>query len=312
MKVVNVNTINDTIFLVNKCDLDKILKIGIIETTKEDDNKEKVYIISKMQDNLTQKLYILLLKNKETKKISDSIKKIDSLVKYQKKYGKHKRYELIKIALEKYLNEKIKDIIPMEELDKKNLEDVLIKVVQTMVERSENMISEGTKIITEYIEETNEKNIDDFEIELNRNIERIKAGICNNNFLIISEIENKVYLPYRIDELKEYIINDKEKYIDLQDVIKKEFIKEYKIFFDTPSKARFFETYKLIKNKEKRNFIVAFFYAIKMMFYKDINAAIIASCKNQLQLNNYLYFLKSKNVDNFEYFKIIYDVSPQK
>ena len=100
-----------------------------------------------------------------------------------------------------------------------------------------------------------------------------------------------------------------QKYKNAQEVVEKEFIKEYKKFFKKPGKARFYETYKLIKKKEKRNFIVALFYAIKMMFNKKINAAIISAFKSELELNNYLYFLKSKNTDAFEYFKIIYDVA---
>lgn len=313
MEVVNLNKKNSTIFLVNKHDLEKILRTGIIETTKDDDNKEKVYIISTIEDNLSKHFNILLLKNVETKKVSDSIKKIDSLIKYQNKFGKHDKYELVKISIEKYINKKIKKEqtnTSIMDIDKTILEEVLVKVVQTMVDKSENKINVEEKIVTEYIEEP--KKIEDFKTKLNKNITKIESATCNNKILIISETENKVYLPYTIDELKEYIIKDKSNYKNLQEVIKKEFIKEYKTFFKNPVKARFIETYNLIRKREKGKIIIALFYAIKMMFYKNINSAIIAACKSKLELNNYLYFLKSKNTEAFEYFKIIYDVSPHK
>lgn len=198
------------------------------------------------------------------------------------------------------------------DIDKKALEEVLVQVVETMVKRSEKQMDTEEKIITEYIEETDEEEFGIFKKNLRENIEKIKLGIANNKILIISELEGKVYLPYTIDELEEYMRSYPADYKTIEDVVRREFIVDYKKFFEEPAKSRFLETYTLIRNREGKSFIVSVLYALKMMFYKNINAAIIASCKNEIELNNYLYFLKSKRTDLFEHFKIVYDMVPKK
>lgn len=195
------------------------------------------------------------------------------------------------------------------DINKKALEEVLTQVVQTMVDKTNQKINED-KIITEYIEDSVE-NSEDFKEELKNNIEKIKLGTNNNNILIISEVEGKIYLPYTIDEVEEYLKCYPADYKTAKDVVEKEFIVDYEKFFKKPEKAKFIETYALIRNREGKNIIYALFYAFKMMFYKNINAAIIAACKKEIELNNYLYFLQNKNTDSFEYFKIIYDSFPK-
>ena len=42
----------------------------------------------------------------------------------------------------------------------------------------------------------------------------------------------------------------------------------------------------------------------------NLNPAIIASCKTQHELDSYLYYLDSDNLNNFKFFDIIYEVNP--
>ena len=41
-----------------------------------------------------------------------------------------------------------------------------------------------------------------------------------------------------------------------------------------------------------------------------LDPAIIASCKSQHELDSYLYYLESDNLNNFKFFDIIYEVNP--
>ena len=46
------------------------------------------------------------------------------------------------------------------------------------------------------------------------------------------------------------------------------------------------------------------------MFKNDLNPCIIAACKNQAQLDDYLKCLEHNNLDNFKHFKIQFYVNP--
>lgn len=313
MRVVNSNTKLNNLILVNKSDLLAIQKNGIIDNKDDDKNLEKIYLI----ENENKKFDVLLIKNKETKKISTSVKKINTLIK--SKSVKYNKYELKKMSLDKYINKKsmsknknsnIKNNIKID-VDKNALEKVLSQVVETIIDKSENKMNTEEKIVTEYIEEKKEKKIGNRKY-LEEQISKIKLGINNNKMLIISENTGKVYLPYTISELEEYMYKNQRKYSNIKDLIEREYIIDYNKYFEKPVKARFLETYKLIKNREGKNIFIALFNSIKMMFYRNINAAIIAACKKQIELNNYLYFLKNENTEAYEYFKIIYDINPIK
>lgn len=132
----------------------------------------------------------------------------------------------------------------------------------------------------------------------------------NNSTLIISEKENKVFLPYSKSELQLYLEQFPNDYSSLEDVINKEFILPLDYYLKSPSIARFRETYSLIRDREGKSFIDSLKYATNIMFYSKLNPTIIAACKTQEQLENYISCLEKNKVDDFKDFNIKFEISP--
>lgn len=132
----------------------------------------------------------------------------------------------------------------------------------------------------------------------------------NNSTLIISEKENKVFLPYSKSELQLYLEQFPNDYSSLEDVINKEFILPLDYYLKSPSIARFRETYSLIRDREGKSFIDSLKYATNIMFYSNLNPTIIAACKTQEQLENYISCLEKNKVDDFKDFNIKFEISP--
>ena len=76
------------------------------------------------------------------------------------------------------------------------------------------------------------------------------------------------------------------------------------------SMARFRETYSLYRDREATSVLEAFKAAMQLAFKGELNPAIIAACKTKKQLNNYLLCLEENKTDDFQDFKIIYDMTP--
>ena len=146
--------------------------------------------------------------------------------------------------------------------------------------------------------------------EFEEKIKQILSATENNNDLIISERTRKIYLPYTIDELIEFIENYPDVYSSLSDVVLQEFVLSFDYFITHPVKARFEEAYNLIKNREHNTSFEAFKIAIKVSKMNNLNPAIIAACKNEYDLNNYIYHLNSNSLNKFKSFKIYYDITP--
>ena len=84
--------------------------------------------------------------------------------------------------------------------------------------------------------------------------EEISDGnIQNNNTLIISEKDNKVFLPYTVSEIQSYMEKYPKEYKSLEYVINKEFILPLDYYTKHPSLARFREAYSLIRDREAKS-----------------------------------------------------------
>lgn len=138
------------------------------------------------------------------------------------------------------------------------------------------------------------------------------VGATENNTLIISEKENKVYLPYKKTELKAYMSQYPLSYYSYKNVIEKEFILPLHYFMNNPSLARFRETYSLYRDREASSPFEAIQKALSLTFKSELNPAIIAACKTKKQLNNYLLCLDDNNVSEFQDFEILYDIKPKR
>lgn len=138
------------------------------------------------------------------------------------------------------------------------------------------------------------------------------VGTNENKVLIISEKENKVYLPYKKTELKAYLSQYPTSYYSYKNVIEKEFILPLNYFMNNPSMARFRETYSLYRDREATSVVEALKKALSLAFKSELNPAVIAACKSKKQLNNFILCLDENKLNDFSDFEIIYDVKPQK
>ena len=154
---------------------------------------------------------------------------------------------------------------------------------------------------------------DDIKIDLiEEKIAKIEAATQDNETLIISERNNKVYLPYKIAELVKYIESYPNVYESLSNVVEQEFILPFNYFTKHPFKSRFTETYNLIRNREGYSAMTAIQFGLKLIPKTNLNPVVIAACKNQTELKSLIYHLDEDDLNNFKYFNIIFDVNPTK
>lgn len=129
------------------------------------------------------------------------------------------------------------------------------------------------------------------------------------NTLIISETNKTVTLPYKISELKNLLRNNSEKYNSLSDIILDKYtipISEYRF----SALSRFKEAYRLVINKEHGSKRQALNLAFELFSNYNLHPAIITACKNLNELDIYLSCLEFNELEDFRFFKIVYDVLP--
>ena len=136
--------------------------------------------------------------------------------------------------------------------------------------------------------------------------------IHDNNTLLISEKLQKVFLPYSVKEVMSYLEQYPKEYSSFSDVITKEFIFPYSYYSKHTVVSRFREAYSLIRDRESKSIIDAFKFAVDIMFNYELNPVIIAACKTQEELEDYLSCLNRQKLDEFTAFEIKYEISPLK
>ena len=132
----------------------------------------------------------------------------------------------------------------------------------------------------------------------------------DNDTLLISEIQNKVVLPYKIKDV-EKALSENSQYKTIEDVINVEYtlpLDKYK----NSTKSRFKEAYNLMRKKEKASIFDSLSLATEVTFNNLLNPAIITACQNLDQLDVYLDCLSSNKLDKFNYFKVKYEALPKK
>lgn len=132
----------------------------------------------------------------------------------------------------------------------------------------------------------------------------------DNKILVVSEKTNHVFLPYTVTEINRYLEQYPNQYSSFQDVVKKEFVLPLNYYMKHPVLARFRETYSLIRDRESKSIVEAIKYAFDLMFKYELNPTIIASCKTQEQLENYLDCLDNHKLDDFHDFEIKFEITP--
>lgn len=137
---------------------------------------------------------------------------------------------------------------------------------------------------------------------------------CNNeleeNTLIISETKGKVFLPYNISELIKMQEANPNEYSNITEVIEKNYTLPFELFKNFPI-ARFRESFKLVKNVEKKSIKDAFNLGMELLFNYNLHPAIIAACKSLDELDIYLDYLETGETDKFQIFNIKFEIPPK-
>lgn len=176
-------------------------------------------------------------------------------------------------------------------------EDVVLNDIQNSIEDVVQAIEPRENTKTEEIKESE------------NNAYKFVSTVEDNDTLLISEKQGRIFLPYTVNDLKEYINEYPEEYKSLSDVVNQEYIvsiDKYK----NQTISRFKEMYCLMRDIEMKSIIESFKRAVEIMFNSSINPAIIAACKSEEQVNNYIRCLERNDLNSFKDFKIVFDVAP--
>ena len=174
----------------------------------------------------------------------------------------------------------------------------------------DNYLNENANLINTTISDVFSSKDINSTTESNNNVALNNELYLDNPYLVVSEKEKKVFLPYKVSEINSYLEKYPNSYSNFEDVVKKEFILSLDYYTKRPVYTRFRETYSLIRDREGKSILEALKYSFDLMFKDDLNPCVIAACKTQTQLDDYLTCLDHRNLDAFEHFKIQFLVNP--
>ena len=132
----------------------------------------------------------------------------------------------------------------------------------------------------------------------------------DKNILLISEKENKAYLPYKIEQVKSILNSHKNKYSSMQDVVNNVFVVPLDKFKNS-SISRFRESYNLMRTKEKASVLKSLDLGMELMFENDLNPVVITACNSLSELDSYMDCLDENNLADFKCFDIKFEVNPK-
>lgn len=136
-----------------------------------------------------------------------------------------------------------------------------------------------------------------------------KAVSLVENTLTISETNGTVTLPYTKSELKTILKENPNKYTSLSDIILNKYTIPLSVY-KFSAIARFREAYKLVINKEHGSKKDALNLAFELFSNYSLHPAIITACKNLNELDIYLSCLEFNELEDFHFFKIVYEALP--
>lgn len=171
-----------------------------------------------------------------------------------------------------------------------------------------NNIQNSIENIVESIEPAENKKAENIE-QIKSDVYKLVSTVEDNDTLLISAKEEKIFLPYTVNDLKAYLVEYPDEYKSLSDVVNQEYIVSIDKYRNQTI-SRFKEMYCLMRDIEMKSIIESFRKAVGIMFDTRVNPAIIAACKSEEQINNYLYCLDRNDLASFKDFKIVFDVAP--
>ncbi len=137
-----------------------------------------------------------------------------------------------------------------------------------------------------------------------------ESDLKESNELKISEIENKIYFPFSKQDLVNKIIENKDNFFSIDEIINRYFIKSRTPYKKHPAIMRFKAIYHLFYKREKRSRAESFKLASKFLTRRETNAAIIDALKDTDELNKYLSCVEKTSFETFDLFTINFEVHP--
>lgn len=131
---------------------------------------------------------------------------------------------------------------------------------------------------------------------------------CENT-LVVSELDNKVVLPYTMEDLYEIINKNPNKYKSVTEVIDSLYTRPLR-YYKHSSVARFKEAYNLVRNRQHGSIAQALDLAFELFSNYNLHPAIISACKNVDELDVYLSCLQYNELNDFHFFKTIFKLNP--
>ena len=187
--------------------------------------------------------------------------------------------------------------------------DISDNVPITNFGKSKDLISFSTADCFKVSAKANKLSITGEVYNKNKFLTNLAVPNASNNCLIISDEDEKVYLPYSFEEVDKKFNAYSHKYESITDLIEKEYIKPAS-FYKSPFKARFREAYKLMRRKQHGSIGAPLALGIELAFETHLHPAIITACKNLEELDIYLDCLDDNELDKFSCFDIIYKSVP--
>ena len=302
-------------------DLDNLIKNNLIEgLTEERENLQKtINLYSNKKNNLAEIITNIV-------EISDSIEKKNLNDFYE-------ATSLLKMSFEK-LND-------IEKIASK-LNENIVSTISLYDKNNQNNYNEIKANLIEYNKQKNELFNQIFEFE-NMNISTLNTSISillkkfnkklkrqNKNFntlndsnkinielqpydfntLIISEKDQKAYLPFFYKDIKDIYEKFSNKYKTIQDVVDELYIIPLNKFKNSAI-SRFREAFNLIRNKDKGSIAKALDLGLELMFKYNLNPIIISACRNLDELDIYLDCLEENELNDFKCFNIKFEVMPK-
>lgn len=278
---------------------DTIVKfINNLENIKLDNNSEQLSLISEVQgifDKLNENIKLIYGISEEYSSISSEV--VNLLIKIESSQSDKEQFfdeiQALKSKIRKFSNKSqdAKSLIYLNDIkiDTFLQKNIVKKYLSTF--DIEATVPQSFKEEQKVSHTSQEKDI-------------------SNNTLLISEKKNKIFLPYTNQEISLYLQQYPDEYHSSDEVINKEFILPLDYYMKHPVIARFKEAYSLIRDRESKSVIDAFKFAVDIMFHYELNPVIIAACKTQEQLENYMDCLDKNKLDDFKDFNIKFEVSP--
>ena len=116
-------------------------------------------------------------------------------------------------------------------------------------------------------------------------------------------------MPYKYSDIKDIFEKNSSNYKTMQDVVNNLYVLPLERF-KNPSIARFREAFNLIKTKDNGSIAKALDLGLELIFKHELNPIIISACRNLDELDTYLNCLEKNDLDNFNCFKIHFEIMP--